>query len=160
RRQGQFRAALEALKRGHELGSQRPGWSEPSARWVRECEQLVALDEKLPALLKGEAQPADAPERLALAALCLRYKHCNGAAARFYADAFADQPTLADDPRSGHRYNAACAAALAALGKGQDADRLDDAERAALRHQAHAWLAADLAVWTKQIDSNTAQARE
>jgi tetratricopeptide (TPR) repeat protein len=42
RRQGKLAQALAALKRGHELGSRRPDWPYPSARWVKECERLVA----------------------------------------------------------------------------------------------------------------------
>jgi tetratricopeptide (TPR) repeat protein/serine/threonine protein kinase len=44
---GEFREALEALRRGHELGTKKPGWSYPSAEWVRECERVVELDGKL-----------------------------------------------------------------------------------------------------------------
>ena len=40
--------------------------------------------------------------------------------------AFAADPNLADDPGSRHRYNAACSAALAAAGQGEDAAKLDD----------------------------------
>src|SRR5207244_2809347 len=60
--QGRFAEALDALKRGHELGSKQPGWRYPSAEWVRRAEQLVALDAKLARVLKSEAQPAGAPE--------------------------------------------------------------------------------------------------
>jgi serine/threonine protein kinase len=40
---GEFGAALEELRRGHELGSRNPRWSYPSARWVQECERLIEL---------------------------------------------------------------------------------------------------------------------
>jgi hypothetical protein len=53
----------------------------------------------------------------------------------------------------GHRYNAACAAALVASGKGEDADKLDDKERARLRQQALGWLRGDLDLWAKQVES-------
>ena len=52
-------------------------------------ERLLALDEKLSAILQGDARPADAGERLRLAELCQQYKQRYVAAARFYADAFA-----------------------------------------------------------------------
>jgi hypothetical protein len=48
---------------------------------------------------------------------------------------------------AGHRYNAACAAALAAAGGGTDAGKLDGEERARLRGQALTWLRADLSAW-------------
>ncbi len=140
--QGEFRQALEELRRGHELGSRNPAWPYPSAQWVRQCERLIELDGKLPALLERKAMPASAAERIELAELCI-LKHLDGAAARFYEEAFAGQPKLAEEPNS-HRYNAACAAALAGCGKGRDADQLDAKEKARLRGRALAWLRADL----------------
>jgi hypothetical protein len=154
-RQGQFAGAAASLKRGHELGSKNPHWPNPSARWLQEAERLLALDRKLPAILKREAQPADAREGLALAQFCLHYERLYAAAARLYADAFAAEPKLADDPRALHRYDAA----LAAAGKGEDADKLDDEGRARLRGQALAWLRADLRAWAAQVEKGTLQER-
>jgi serine/threonine protein kinase/Flp pilus assembly protein TadD len=156
--QGRFAEALAALKRGHELGSKVPGWRFPSAQWLRQAEQLVVLDAKLPQILRGEAQPAGAAERLALAQLC-EPKKLYAAAVRFYAEVFTAQPKLADDLRSPHRYNAACAAALAGCGQGQDAAQLDDAERARLRQQALDWLRADLAAWGQLLKKEPAKTR-
>jgi serine/threonine-protein kinase len=137
---------------------------EIGAQWVRDAERLVALDRKLAAVLKGQGQPADAAERLALAQFCLQYKKLPRAAARFYADAFAAESKLAAEPRSGHRYNAARAAALAAAGQGEDAVKLTDEERAHLRQQALDWLRAELTARTKQLNSwwpgEAGQARE
>src|SRR5262249_14944140 len=124
-----------------------------SAYWVKECQRLLDLEARLPALLRGNDRPASAAESLDLARLCQRYKQRYAAAARFYAEAFADQPRLAEDPQNGHRYNAACAAALAAAGRGQDAGPLDDRGRARLRRQALDWLRADLALHSKQLKS-------
>ena len=76
-----------------------------------------------------------------------------------YREALEAEPTLADDLRAGHRYNAACAAALAAGGMGEDADKLEEQERADWRGQALAWLRADLALWNKQLEQNTPQVR-
>jgi tetratricopeptide (TPR) repeat protein len=89
RDQGHFAPALQALQRGHQLGSPRPSWRYPSARWVDDCQRLLDLDARLSAILKGEDQPKDTAEQLALAVLCQRYKKRYAAAARFYADAFA-----------------------------------------------------------------------
>src|SRR5204862_162594 len=69
-RQGRFEEGLAVRRRGHVLGSKRPGWRYPSARWVQEAEQLVRLDERLSAVLRGEGQPSGAAERLAFAQLC------------------------------------------------------------------------------------------
>ncbi len=128
--QGRFAEALAALKRGHELGSRQADWNYPSAQWVREAERLVELENRLPALRKGEYQPRDNTERLELAKVCgLKKLHLT--AVRLYADAFAAQPALADDLKQAHRYNAACAAALAAAGQGEEASGLDDQQRGA-----------------------------
>jgi serine/threonine-protein kinase len=143
-----LRQAVEELRRGHELGSRNPPWPYPSAQWLQDAERLAALDARLPQFLKREAQPADAAERARLGSLCQQpYKRLHAAAARFYAEAFEAEPKLADDLRAGHRYDAACTAALAGCGQGKDADKLDDAERARLRRQALTWLRADLAAW-------------
>jgi tetratricopeptide (TPR) repeat protein/tRNA A-37 threonylcarbamoyl transferase component Bud32 len=158
-RQGQFAAAVAPLKRGHELGSKAPGWPHPSARWLQEAERLLVLDRKLPAILKREVQAADAREGLALAQLCVQYKRLYAAAARFYADAFAADPKLADDPRVGHRYDAARSAALAAAGKGEDASKLDGGGRAWLRGQALAWLRALLRIAAAWVEKGTLQQR-
>jgi tetratricopeptide (TPR) repeat protein len=41
-RQGKFREALPAYERGHELGAAQPGWTHPSARWLRDCQASIA----------------------------------------------------------------------------------------------------------------------
>jgi tetratricopeptide (TPR) repeat protein len=150
--QGEFRQALEELRRGHELGSKNPNWRLPSAQWVRQCERLVELDGKLTGFLDGKATPASAAERIELAGLCC-LKHRNGAAARFYEEAFAEQPKLAENLQAFHRYNAAGAAALAGCGQGKDVAGLDDKERARLRRLALDWLRADLEARRGQLKS-------
>jgi Flp pilus assembly protein TadD len=160
RRQGRFGEALAALKRGHELGSRRPGWRYPSADWVRQCKLLADLEPRLDVLLRGEDRPRDAAERLTLAQAC-RHRQLYAASVRFYAEAFAEQPKLAADLRPGHRhrYDAACYAALAASGRGKDADKLDGKERSRLRQQALDWLRADLAAWASLLDRGPPQDR-
>jgi serine/threonine protein kinase/Flp pilus assembly protein TadD len=145
--QGRFAEALAALRRGHELGRKRADWSYPSAEWVRQAEPLAALEGKLPAYLEGDYQPRDTAERLALVAVCQARK-LHHAATRLYADAFAADPKLGDDPRAAHRYTAACQAALAAAGRGGDAAAL---EAAKLRRQALDWLKAELAAGGKLL---------
>ncbi len=151
--QGRFVEALTARRRGHELGSKRPDWKYPSERWVKECQRLVELDVKLPDLVAGKIAPANAAERLELAAFCQQpCKQLVVAAVRFFTEAFAAEPALADNPRTFRRYNAACAAALAGCGQGKDVDKLDGAERARLRRQALDWLRADLEAWRRLLD--------
>jgi hypothetical protein len=77
-------------------------------------------------------------------------------AAGLYAEAFVADPKLADDLQSSHRYNAACCAALASAGQGEDPPgrtKLDEAAKARLRKQALDRLRADLVLWTKLNDS-------
>src|SRR5262249_7388810 len=64
---GQFAEALPALQRGHELGTKRKDWRYPSGQWVKNCEMLLALDTKLPTVLKGEAKPMGVNEQIGLA---------------------------------------------------------------------------------------------
>jgi tetratricopeptide (TPR) repeat protein len=157
---GRLTEALEHSKRSHQLGMKTPGWRHPSELQVRHAELLVALDRKLPAILRGEQQPADFAERMALAHLCRQpFKRQYAAATGFYSEAFTEQPRLADDLRAGHRYNAACAAALAAGGQGKDAAEPDEKQRTRLRQQALDWLRADLAAWTMLLDKGSPQTR-
>jgi hypothetical protein len=116
---------------------------------LRQAQRLAELDDRLPQCLAGRAQPTDAAERLALAQLCQVHKQLYAAAARFYAEAFAQQPAAAEEQSAGHRYNAACAAALAGCGQGKDADALDEKERGRLRRQALDWLQRDLRAWQR-----------
>jgi serine/threonine protein kinase/tetratricopeptide (TPR) repeat protein len=158
RRQGEFRMALEEMRRGHELGSKDPRWPYPSAQWVQQCEREVELDPRLPDFLAGKATPASPDEGIALAELCVN-KELNRAAVRFFKEAFAAQPKLADDLDAGHRYNAACAAALAGCGKGKDTDKLDGQARARLRRQALDWLRSDLEACRQRLDKGPDSAR-
>jgi tetratricopeptide (TPR) repeat protein/serine/threonine protein kinase len=153
---GQFAQALEFLQKGHELGRQQPGWSYPSGRWVKDCERLLALDRKLPAVLAGKA--AGPAEQLSLADLCVRYKKRYADAALLYGKAFATEPSLAESRHNAHGYTAALAAVLAAGGKGIGADKLDATARAGLRGQALDWLRAVLTARAKLVTNNPAAA--
>jgi serine/threonine-protein kinase len=150
-RQGKFAEALKSLQKGHALGSRQPGWpGAASAQVIKRCERLLELDQKLPALLKGAAQPTGAAEQAEFAALCLRYKKYYRAAAQFYAAALEAAPALGGQ----HRYDAACAAVLAAAGRGQDADQLQEGEPAQLRRQALDWLRQELAGLKTQLTAS------
>jgi serine/threonine-protein kinase len=118
---------------------------------LAQAERLPALEQKLPAVLAGQHKPAPV-ERLEYAGLC-NLKRLYAGAAQLYAGAFAADPKLAGDLRSGHRYDAACSAGLAGSGQGEDAKQLDDKARARWRQQALDWLRADLAARAKQLGS-------
>jgi serine/threonine protein kinase/Flp pilus assembly protein TadD len=158
RQQGEYIPALDSFKRGHELGSPHQGWTYPSARWVKECERLIELDARLPAILKGEVQPSNAAERNEYAQVCFHKKLYVGSI-RLWTGAFEADPRMADALASGDRYNAACAAALAASGCGADAGQLDEQGRARWRKQALAWLRADLTLSRKWLQSAKAENR-
>jgi serine/threonine-protein kinase len=157
--EGRFAEARTALRRCVELLPQGHALRGNASQLLQRYEREMALDEKLAAILKGDAQPADAAERLALADLCQRYKRLYAASARFAAAAFAEDPKLAEDSRRLHRYHAARTAALAGCGQG-DGDKLADNERARLRGQALDWLRADLTMWAKQAASEKPNERE
>jgi Flp pilus assembly protein TadD len=154
RLQGDFVGAVEMTRKGHELGSRRPGWQYPSAQWLARAESELALSRRLPALLRGDDKPKDNAERLAFAQIASTLRRF-AAATRLYAETLESDPRLGDDRRGGYRYAAACAAALAAAGLGKDEPLPDDAARARLRRQALDWLRAELALWTRLLESGT-----
>jgi hypothetical protein len=141
-------------------GNPRGGIVYPSSDWVRQCERLTDLDRKLPAVLAGEVQPADAAEQVELATLCEHYKRLYAASVRLFTDAFAADPKLAAVSRQENRYNAACAAALAAARQGGDAKNLPDKVALTLRRQALAWLRADVDAYAKLDESDNAAAKQ
>ena len=102
-RRGQYADALAAYRRGHELGSGRPGWRFPSAQWVRNCERSVELDTRLPAVLAGEARPAGAAEWAEFGRLCQlagkkQYAAAVGAATRRRSRPTRSWPTTCGPP--------------------------------------------------------------
>jgi serine/threonine-protein kinase len=157
--QGHFGAARQATERGLALMPENDPNRDATLAQLRECERLLALEEKLNAVRSGQQKPKDAREQLALAELCQRYKKLHLSASRFYAAAFAAEPGLADDPAQQHRYQAACAAALAASGRGEDAGDLDDRQRAVLRKQALGWLRDELTALGKRGENAPAPGR-
>jgi tetratricopeptide (TPR) repeat protein len=121
----------------------------------------IALDQRLTALIRGET-PKDNRERLQLAYRAYE-KKLYGESARLYGEALEADPKLADDREAQHRYNAACAAALAASSgtgppdrketSGRTAKPLTDADRAKFRNQGRAWLEAELKAWSGLLES-------
>jgi serine/threonine-protein kinase len=158
RRQGRLQESLAAYRRGHELGSRQRRWPYSSHQWVRQAERLAELDKALPAFLEGRRRPRSAAERRELIEVC-RWKRRFASATRFYGEAFAADPKLAEELSAGHRYNAACAAALAGCGQGKDTAPVDRKERARLRSQALVWLRADLAAWRRVLQKDPEKSR-
>jgi tetratricopeptide (TPR) repeat protein len=157
KRQGQFVEALACLRRGHDLGSRRPHWPHPSAEWIQQAEQLVHFDSRLAQIEKGKARPTDGAECYQLGWVCqMRQRYV--AAVRYYEEAFAAQPAMKSEFSSGGHYDAACAAALAACGQGQDAGGLGGEERSRLHRRSHDWLRADLEAWRELLKKEPGKA--
>jgi serine/threonine protein kinase/tetratricopeptide (TPR) repeat protein len=148
-RGGRFAEARKAALQGLDLPPGQEAGRPALRQTLEQCDRMLALDARLPALLRGAKPPPDAGEQLTLARLCRDYGRPY-AAARLYAAAFAARPALADDLGSRNRYDAACTAARAAADRGAGAARLSETERAALRRQALDWLRADLALMARQ----------
>lgn len=118
------------------------------------CERFSALRQRLPAVVQGSDRPVDALESIEFGWLCAQpFERRYSRAAGLFAAAFGAEPKLAEAP---HRYQAACAAARAGCGLGEEAVTLDEKEKVRLRQQALAWLQADLDV-SKQAASNRRQ---
>lgn len=122
---------------------------------LQRCERLLALGERLSAIIQGEKSPGNAAQEIDDLADLLYHMKSYARAARLYTDAFAADPKLADDLEAENRYNAARYAALAGCGRGIDAIKLDDKERARLRRQALDWLRADLSVYAHLLKYGT-----
>jgi serine/threonine-protein kinase len=120
--------------------------------WRRQldlCDSLLAIDD-LPAVLAGKERPQKASTQRALAEWCLKHKRLTATAAGFYEAAFSAQGALADDLATADRFDAACAAALAGCGVGEDVAALSGDKRATLRKQALDWLTADYNAWAER----------
>ena len=111
---------------------------------------LRPIEARLPAILAGKEMPADYATQLAVAEWLHEDKHRTYFAARLYAAVFAKQPEVAEELDAQRRYEAACAAAQAGCGLGEDAGQLDETTKAGLRKQALAWLTAERIAWAKR----------
>jgi len=107
----------------------------------------------------GTDDPTNAVDYALLATFCQERKSLYLAASRFFRQAFTADLNLAESWRLSHRYNAACAAALAGCGQGNDATDLDDVQKSLWRRQALDWLRADLTLWTKLLEQPPANLR-
>jgi tetratricopeptide (TPR) repeat protein len=146
-RHGRWVEGLRLLKIAHELARGRKDWTYPTARWISQGERLVELDRKLTKVLSDESRLKGAAEAIALARFCQAEKKLYAASYRFYTEAFALEPGLADDRDALHRYNAACMAVMTGCGQGGDGVQREGPERTRLRRQALDWLRIDLAYY-------------
>jgi serine/threonine-protein kinase len=181
--QGQKQQARKTLARAVAAFDWSAAQADSRDVWIahilrREAE--AAIFPNLPGILRGQYQPVDNDERLALVGICQFQGRCH-AAARLYADAFATEPALAEalasecrsraalgdkqpvgrveELATECRYPAARCAALAGCGLGKGGAELSAAERAHWRKQARVWLRADLTVWAQTLDCGSRAAR-
>jgi eukaryotic-like serine/threonine-protein kinase len=149
--QGRYVEGLAALERGHQLGTRRPNWGYPSAKWLDRARYMVELAARLPRILDGSSTPETPEQQLAYGSICQR-KGLYGAGACLYAGAFTAKPALATSLEAGHRFRAAWIAVLAGSAAGRDEPKLQPAECARWRKQALDWLRSDLALWAHRLD--------
>jgi tetratricopeptide (TPR) repeat protein len=117
----------------------------------------AAFVARLRAIAKGEQRPEDVGERLEFAQRAYDLTR-HAAAARLWQEALEAAPKLSDDRQAQHRYNAACAAALAGCGQGRDEPLPSVEQKIKLREQALDWLTAELGSWAKLLaTANNAQ---
>ena len=112
--------------------------------------RYAALVARLQDVLAG-AEVRDSAERIRLAGQAYETKFY-ATAVKLWGEAIVAQPALGDDRIAQVRYNAACAAALAASGEGRDNTALKQADKHRLRGQALAWLQEELSAWTSLMD--------
>jgi tetratricopeptide (TPR) repeat protein/tRNA A-37 threonylcarbamoyl transferase component Bud32 len=155
---GQLQEALSELRCGHDLGIRRKDWKNDSARWVRVAKVMVSLEAELGDILKGAPLPKEGLRLLQLGQMAQEpYKRLYATSARCYAAAFKANPKLIDIAEQ-CRYAAACTAAKAACGKGQDSASLNDMERKRLRQQALSWLRAEMLAWKADLARDPSKA--
>ena len=140
---GDFQAALSSFRSGPR-GAPTPPFRRSAADMVREVEGMIALEPRLPALVRNEDRLTTVPERIRLARLC-QIKHLFATSAAIWDELFAAEPRLALELNAGHRYSAACSAARAASGESKESTPPDSAACERLRGKAREWLEADLA---------------
>jgi serine/threonine-protein kinase len=158
REQARFDEALVFVTKGNDLLAAGDPLRERARPLLLQCQRYVALDARLPAILRGAEKPANAAEQIEFAELCA-LKRLYAAAAHFYTATFAAEPKLAQDVPKGARYQAACAAALAGCARGRDTDTLDEEGRTRWRRQAREWLRQDLTWWGQALDKGSARTR-
>jgi tetratricopeptide (TPR) repeat protein len=158
--QGRYATAKESTRRALELLPTDAPLHRFVVQQLQECDRLLVLEKKLPTILSGEASPANPGEAITLAWMCQQHKKQHVAAARLYVDAFAAEWKLFPVLQQQHRYNAACSAALAAAGEGEDARLLPDKAVCMFRRWALDWLRDDLTAQAKLADQNNPEVKQ
>jgi eukaryotic-like serine/threonine-protein kinase len=153
---GKPRAALEALAR-MEPGPTPDPLITP-AMLASRAEKLIALEPRLPIVMKGGEAPANAEEAASFARLAFARDQPE-AAARLWTAAFSASPDLAADLVAMNRFQAARAATRAGTEGVRENAEFGAESRAKWRRQAVEWLRADLAASTAIVNSGTSPQR-
>ncbi len=156
---GDLPSAIASFRRTSELSP--PDWGRPRSTEaaLHEAERLTALEERLPAILSGDENPANAAECADFARLAGIKSH-HAASARLWAQAFTMEPPLGSDPRAQARFLAACSAVAASSGIGKNDPTLEtSAARERLRRQGLDWLNAELAAYAELLNDGRPSSR-
>ncbi len=151
-----FDGSLIAFRKANKLLPNDPVISKVLPQLERRGEMAA----KLEAVLAGKKTVHGARECLEMAQFCGQYQERYLTALRFYRDAVAADPKIAADLQNQYRYDAACWAALAASGKGEDAHNLAREKAAELSEQARQWLCDDLSAYRQSTPKADSQVRQ
>jgi hypothetical protein len=177
-RNADLSAIAQALQRGQELeGHLANRWRRDEAKRALAAEvvagrmslreaagQFRRLDDRNPGLPPSTSRPA-ADERalydqvLDRAWEVLAHEGRFAEASRWYAEVLTGHPHLLVGRPIGHRYWAACAAALAGCGQGRDATALDEESRAGFRQRALGWLRDELEAQRRRLETERGERR-
>lgn len=156
-RLGAYEDARVASQRALEIGLPDERTREYTVWVAADSARRLDLVARLDGIVDGSDRPSNPAEAAEFAGICVGFAKYS-LAAKLYLDAFAAQPSLADEIRSGHRMSAAYAAAMLGRDDGAGAD-LDDAQRAMWRKRARNWLSADLELWTHTAEDGDTTTR-
>lgn len=156
--QGAFAEAAAAHQQAVELLPPKHPLRDVNQRYLSQCKRLLALEQQIPVLL-ANAKSADAATLLEAAQLCQDYKNDYATAVRLYRAAFTVDPAAGAKLATRHRYFAACAAVLAASGRGPEPVKLAADQAALLRQQARDWLRADLDAVALQLKNGKSNSK-
>jgi serine/threonine-protein kinase len=133
---GRATEALEALRRGDQLGSSNPAWAYPTQDWIEEALDLVELEQEL-AQIKAGTEPPVEPARLRQLARLARDMGHRASAAELYAR-LSSEDSSASILGPAERVDAARCAASA------NSEALDGPEAARYRELVLRWLREEL----------------
>ncbi|MBL8897327.1 MAG: tetratricopeptide repeat protein [Planctomycetes bacterium] len=156
-----FEEAEVSLRRAEQLWSEKGDafsreWLKRTRSTLAEIERMVVPESTLMEIARGEREGESASAFVSAARLASR-RGQNAMAARTYARAFAAFPELSRT--APYLYHAACEAALAGCGQGEDAGTLDEEGRAALREQARRWLSQETDRLRQEIAAGAERAK-